>query len=64
MLSDVEGMLDRPPRSPVRSSSGVVEDPDDVDLERIGGSGSVVGSGGCARRSVPRRSPCAAACTS
>jgi glutamate 5-kinase len=46
LLSDVEGMLDRPPSEPGAQLVRVVEDPDDVDLERIGGAGSVVGSGG------------------
>jgi len=46
LLSDVEGMLDRPPSEPGATLIRVVEDPDRVDLERIGGAGSVVGSGG------------------
>jgi glutamate 5-kinase len=46
MLSDVEGMLDRPPSVPGAQLIGRIDDPDAVDLERIGGSGSVVGSGG------------------
>jgi glutamate 5-kinase len=46
MLSDVEGMLDRPPSDPAARLIDRVEDPDAVDLERIGGSGSNVGSGG------------------
>jgi glutamate 5-kinase len=46
LLSDVEGMLDRPPSTPGATLVRVVEDPDAVDLERIGGVGSVVGSGG------------------
>ena len=46
LLSDVEGMLDRPPTQPGATLVRVVADPDDVDLERIGGVGSVVGSGG------------------
>jgi len=46
LLSDVEGMLDRPPSEPGAALVPVVADPDDIDLERIGGVGSVVGSGG------------------
>jgi glutamate 5-kinase len=46
LLSDVEGMLDRPPSEPGAALIRVVEDPDDIDLARIGGVGSVVGSGG------------------
>ena len=46
MLSDVEGMLDRPPTDPSATLIRTVADPSDVDLARIGGSGSVVGSGG------------------
>ncbi len=46
LLSDVEGMLDRPPSQPGATLIRVVEDPDSVDLERIGGVGSAVGSGG------------------
>jgi glutamate 5-kinase len=46
LLSDVEGLLDRPPTDPAARLVRVVEDPDDIDLERIGGVGSVVGSGG------------------
>ena len=46
LLSDVEGMLDRPPTEPGATLVRVVEDPDAVDLARIGGAGSVVGSGG------------------
>ena len=46
LLSDVEGMLDRPPSQPGATLVRVVADPDDVDLDRIGGAGSVVGSGG------------------
>ena len=46
MLSDVEGMLDRPPSEPGAQLIGRIEDPDAVDLERVGGTGSVVGSGG------------------
>jgi glutamate 5-kinase len=46
LLSDVEGMLDRPPSQPGATLVRVIEDPDSVDLERIGGVGSVVGSGG------------------
>jgi glutamate 5-kinase len=46
LLSDVEGMLDRPPSEPGATLISVVEDPDSIDLDRIGGTGSVVGSGG------------------
>jgi glutamate 5-kinase len=46
MLSDVEGMLDRPPSDPAARVIRTVEDPGDIDLARIGGTGSVVGSGG------------------
>jgi len=46
MLSDVEGMLDRPPSEPGATLVPTVADPGDVDLSRIGGIGSVVGSGG------------------
>jgi glutamate 5-kinase len=46
LLSDVEGMLDRPPTDPGASLVKVVADPDAIDLGRIGGAGSVVGSGG------------------
>ena len=46
MLSDVEGMLDRPPSDPGATLITTVEDPGDIDLARIGGTGSVVGSGG------------------
>ena len=46
MLSDVEGMLDRPPTEPGAMLIDTVADPGEVDLARIGGSGSVVGSGG------------------
>ncbi len=46
LLSDVEGMLDRPPSEPGATLVPVIDDPDRIDLERIGGVGSVVGSGG------------------
>lgn len=46
LLSDVEGMLDRPPSRPGATLVRVIEDPDTIDLERIGGVGSAVGSGG------------------
>jgi len=46
MLSDVEGLLDRPPSEPGATLVPRVEDPGAVDLERIGGAGSNVGSGG------------------
>jgi glutamate 5-kinase len=46
MLSDVEGMLDRPPSDPAARLVSRVEDPDMVDVGRIGGAGSNVGSGG------------------
>ena len=46
LLSDVEGMLDRPPGEPGATLVRVVEDPGTADVERIGGVGSVVGSGG------------------
>ena len=46
MLSDVEGMLDRPPSDPSARLIDRVDDPDSVDLARIGGAGSNVGSGG------------------
>jgi glutamate 5-kinase len=46
MLSDVEGMLDRPPSDPAARLIARVDDPDSVDLGRIGGAGSNVGSGG------------------
>jgi glutamate 5-kinase len=46
LLSDVEGMLDRPPSDPGATLVSVVDDLDAIDLARIGGSGSVVGSGG------------------
>ena len=46
LLSDVEGMLDRPPTQAGATLIRVVEDPDAIDLGRIGGVGSVVGSGG------------------
>jgi len=46
MLSDVEGMFDRPPGEPGAELIATVHDPDGVDLARIGGIGSAVGSGG------------------
>ncbi len=46
MLSDVEGMLDRPPGVEGATLIDTVLDPDHIDLTRIGGSGSAVGSGG------------------
>jgi len=46
LLCDVEGMLDRPPSEPGATLVRVIDDPDAIDLERIGGAGSVVGSGG------------------
>jgi glutamate 5-kinase len=46
MLSDVEGMLDRPPSVEGARLIDTVADPDDLDLARIGGTGSAVGSGG------------------
>lgn len=46
LLSDVEGMLDRPPAEPGATLIRVVADPDAVDVDRIGGVGSAVGSGG------------------
>ena len=46
MLSDVEGLLDRPPSEPGAVLVERVDDPGTVDLARIGGSGSNVGSGG------------------
>jgi glutamate 5-kinase len=46
LLSDVEGMLDRPPADPAARLIERVDDPTDVDLASIGGSGSTVGSGG------------------
>ncbi len=46
MLSDVEGMLDRPPTEEGAALISTVADPGDVDLARIGGIGSAVGSGG------------------
>ena len=46
LLSDVEGMLDRPPSQPGATLVRRVDDPGLIDLGRIGGSGSVVGSGG------------------
>jgi glutamate 5-kinase len=46
MLSDVEGLLDRPPSQPGATLVPRVDDPGAVDLERIGGAGSNVGSGG------------------
>ncbi len=46
LLSDVEGMLDRPPGEPGAMLVRVVEDPGAIDVERIGGVGSAVGSGG------------------
>jgi len=46
MLSDVEGMLDRPPSEDGAKLIPTIADPADLDLSRIGGSGSVVGSGG------------------
>jgi glutamate 5-kinase len=46
MLSDVEGMLDRPPSDPEARLIDRIDDPDRVDLARIGGTGSNVGSGG------------------
>ena len=46
LLSDVEGMLDRPPTESGATLVRVVSDPDAIDLDRIGGAGSVVGSGG------------------
>jgi len=46
LLSDVEGMLDRPPSEPGATLVEVVEDPDTIDLARVGGVGSQVGSGG------------------
>jgi glutamate 5-kinase len=46
MLSDVEGMLDRPPSDPAATLISTVADPGEIDLARIGGTGSVVGSGG------------------
>ncbi len=46
ILSDVDGLLDRPPSEPGAVLIGRVEDPGAVDLARIGGAGSSVGSGG------------------
>jgi glutamate 5-kinase len=46
MLSDVEGMLDRPPTDPEARLIGRIDDPDSIDVARIGGTGSNVGSGG------------------
>lgn len=46
LLSDVEGMLDRPPSQPGAQLIATVQDVDAIDVERIGGVGSVVGSGG------------------
>lgn len=46
MLSDVEGVLDRPPGEPGATRIARVDDPDELDLAVIGGTGSVVGSGG------------------
>jgi len=46
MLSDVEGMLDRPPSEEGATLIATIEDPGEIDLGRIGGIGSVVGSGG------------------
>jgi len=46
MLSDVEGMLDRPPLEEGAQLIQTVADPGDLDLGRIGGAGSTVGSGG------------------
>jgi len=46
MLSDVEGLLDRPPGDPRARLIGRVDDPDELDLAAIGGAGSSVGSGG------------------
>lgn len=46
LLSDVEGLLDRPPSEPGAALIAKVDDPDALDLARIGGTGSAVGSGG------------------
>ncbi len=46
MLSDVAGLLDRPPSEPGAALIPRVDDPGAVDLARIGGAGSSVGSGG------------------
>ncbi len=46
MLSDVEGMLDRPPSEPDAQLIPIVRDVDTIDLASIGGVGSAVGSGG------------------
>ncbi len=46
MLSDVEGLLDRPPSEVGATLVRTVEDPGTVDLARVGGVGSAVGSGG------------------
>jgi glutamate 5-kinase len=46
MLSDVDGMLDRPPSDPSAQLIARIDDPDSVDVARIGGAGSNVGSGG------------------
>lgn len=46
MLSDVEGLLDRPPSEPGARLIPRVDDPSALDLTRIGGAGSSVGSGG------------------
>ena len=46
MLSDVEGLLDRPPSEAGATLIARVDDAGSVDLARIGGVGSSVGSGG------------------
>lgn len=46
MLSDVAGLLDRPPHEPGATLIPRVDDPSTIDLQRIGGAGSNVGSGG------------------
>lgn len=46
LLSDVDGLYDGDPRHPGASLIERVDDEDDLDLSRIGGVGSFVGSGG------------------
>ncbi len=46
LLSDVPGLYDRDPHDPVAQLVPRVDDVEELDLERIGGVGSYVGSGG------------------
>ncbi|MCC5947954.1 MAG: glutamate 5-kinase [Nitriliruptoraceae bacterium] len=55
LLSDVDGLYDRPPAEPGAVLIDRVDDPDALDLERIGGAGSYVGSGGMRTKVVAGR---------